>query len=164
VRLAVISDTHLDEPTDWFRQIFARHLLPAEALIHCGDITGKAVLDFLSHNHPNFHAVAGNTCAWQTAQELPAMLRLCLGGREVGVTHGWGDRGHVPAKVYEAFGPGLDLILFGHTHRQFKMLFGQTLLVNPGSLCPDGEQNPCLAFIDMGKDIVVEFRRLPPAV
>lgn len=152
--LAVISDTHLDAPTDWFRRFFEEHLLAADALVHCGDATGKAIHDYMAHSHPNFHGVAGNCCDWRIGQELPSMLRLHLAGRTVGVTHGWGDRASLPARLPETFGPGFDLILFGHTHRQTKLQFRETLVVNPGSL--SGER-PCMAFVELGEEIAVDF-------
>lgn len=162
MRLAVISDTHLREPSPWFKRFFAAHLLGADVLIHCGDITGKPMLDYMADNHPFFYGVPGNTCDQLVAQELPAMLRVQLAGRNVGVAHGWGERSRVPLAVYEAFGPGLDLILFGHTHRQTKMTLGDTLLVNPGSL--SGE-TPCMACVDMvTTGITVDFRRFSAAV
>ncbi|MFZ5425606.1 MAG: metallophosphoesterase family protein [Thermodesulfobacteriota bacterium] len=155
MKLAVISDTHLSEPSDWFKRFFDEHLLDADVLIHCGDATGKAMHDYMAQNHPNFHGVSGNCCDAYVGQELPAMLRLNLGGKVVGVTHGWGDRPSLPARLPEAFGPGFDLILFGHTHRQTKVQFGDTLVVNPGSL--SGEK-PCMAFIELGEGIDVQFR------
>ena len=154
MRLAVISDTHLSVPTPWFEDFFERHLQGADALIHCGDIVGWGMYAYMESNHHNFHAVAGNCCEWRLSQELPAMLRLNLGGFNVGVTHGWGDRPSLPARLPEAFGPGFDLILFGHTHRQTNIRFGDTLVVNPGSL---SQQSPCMAFVTLGEEPVVEM-------
>jgi len=155
VRLAVISDTHQNDPAPWFMDFFETHLRDADALIHCGDIVGWNMYNYLEHNHPNFHAVAGNCCDWRLTQELPAMLRLNLGGLTVGVTHGWGDRPSLPARLPEAFGPGFDLIFFGHTHRQTNIRFGDTLVVNPGCL---SQQSPCMAFVTLGEEILVDLR------
>jgi len=160
VRLAVVSDTHLDEPTDWFKGVFERHLKDADALVHCGDITGLAMYEYLSFNHHNFHAVAGNCCDWRVRQELPAMLRINLGGRTIGVTHGWGDRQSLPARLPEAFGPGFDLILFGHTHRQTNLALGDTLVINPGAL---DQNRACMAFIELGDELSVTLRCLKPS-
>lgn len=158
MRVAVISDTHLGAPDAWFQRFFRDHLAQADALVHCGDMVGKPMLDFLEANHPNFHGVAGNCCDWQVRQELPAMLRVSLGGYSVGVTHGWGDRPSLPARLPEAFGPGFDLILFGHTHRPTNLRFGDTLVVNPGSLNQD---KPCFALIELSQSIAVDLRCLP---
>ncbi len=161
MRLAVISDTHLREPSPWFKRIFAAHLMDADALIHCGDVTGKPMYDYLSSNHPFFYGVSGNMCDPLVGEDLPPMLRLQLAGRNVGVTHGWGEKSRLPATVFEAFGQGVDLLLFGHSHRQTKVVMGDTLLVNPGAL--SGEK-PCMAFINMvTENITVEFRVFSPA-
>lgn len=158
MRAAVISDTHLDAPTDWFRRFFQEHLADTDALIHCGDCTGVALYEYMLANHPNVHAVAGNCCDWRLSRELPAMLRLSLAGHSIGVTHGWGDRPSLAARLPEAFGPGFDLIVFGHTHRQTSIRFGDTLVVNPGAL--SGEC-PSMAFITLGHAIEVDFRSFP---
>jgi len=158
MRLAVISDTHLSAPTRWFKNFFEEHLLPADVLIHCGDMTDACVCDFLAQNHPDFYGVAGNCCDWRIHEDLPAVLHLNLAGKRVGLTHGWGDRRTLPARLPEAFGPGFDLILFGHTHRQIALRFGETLVVNPGSL---SGTEPRMAFIDLTTDISVNFREFP---
>jgi len=158
MRLAVISDTHMEAPSSWFRRFFERHLLEADVLIHCGDITGPAMLEYMEQSHPNFHAVAGNCCDWRVAQELPALLKLSLGGHMVGVTHGWGDRASLPGRLPDAFGPGFGLILFGHLHRQMELRFGDTLVVNPGCLCAE---TPRMAYVELGERISVEFVRNP---
>lgn len=158
MRLAVISDTHMVEPEGWFKRFFENHLLQVDALIHCGDITGLAVYEYLARNHPQFHGVAGNCCDWRVGEELPAMLRLTLAGKTIGVVHGWGDRPTLPARLPEAFGPGFDLILFGHTHRQTNLRFGDTLVVNPGSL---SSERPCMAYVDLVEEIAVDFRCFP---
>lgn len=162
MRLAVISDTHLSAPDAWFQQVFAEHLARADVLIHCGDITGRAMLDFLRDHHPNFHAVAGNMCEPAAASELPATLRLTFEGRKVGVVHGWGDRESLPVRVREAFGPGFDLILFGHSHRQTEQVLDGALVVNPGSLTSGRSTPPGLAFVDVRQGALsVDFVQLP---
>lgn len=158
MRLAVISDTHLVEPTEGFKRFFEAELADSDALIHCGDISGKPMLEYLLASHPCVHAVAGNMCQWPIGLELPSLLRLELAGRAVGVAHGWGEKASLPKRLYEAFGPGLDLLFFGHTHKQARLVLGQTLLVNPGSL---SGQEPCLAFVDLGESISVDFRQYP---
>jgi len=71
MRLAVISDTHLDQPSAWFERVYTRHLASADALIHCGDITGASLLHYLMQ-HKNFYAVAGNMDAYLAGSDLPS--------------------------------------------------------------------------------------------
>ena len=158
MRLAVLSDTHLVEPTEPFKRFFDEHVAPADAVVHCGDISGKPLLDFFLASHPLVYAVAGNMCQWPIGRELPPTLSLNLAGRRVGVTHGWGEKASLPVRVYEAFGPDYDILFFGHTHRPDKVVMGKTLLVNPGSL---SGQEPSMAFVDLGEEIRVDFRRFP---
>jgi len=147
--VAVISDTHLAGPTDAFRRIFERHLESADALLHCGDITGPAMLRYLESSHPCFHAVLGNCDAWSGLLGLPRVLRLELGGFAVGMAHGWGPRSRVGLTVLEALGPDLDIICYGHTHVPYWAKVGDTWLLNPGSLGPGRESQPSLALLTL---------------
>ncbi|GAB6036683.1 metallophosphoesterase [Fundidesulfovibrio butyratiphilus] len=161
MRLAVLSDTHLVEPTDSFKRFFDEHVVPADAVIHCGDISGKPLLDYMLASHPQVYAVAGNMCQWPLGRDLPPTLSLNLAGKRVGVTHGWGEKLSLATRVYEAFGPGFDILFFGHTHKPDKVVIGKTLLVNPGSF---SGQEPCMAFVELDDTIRVDFRRFPGAL
>lgn len=145
--VAVISDTHLDAPTDEFRRVFERHLAPADALLHCGDITGAAMLRYLESSHPVFHGVLGNCDSWGGGIDLPGMLRLDLAGFSLGMAHGWGPRSRVGLTVMEALGPGLDIVCHGHTHRPHWEKVGETWLLNPGSLDLRRDEHPSLALL-----------------
>lgn len=147
--VAVISDTHLVEPTGWFRRVFEEHLAQADVLIHCGDVTGPAMQLFLEASHPGFHGVRGNMCACGANGGPPERLSLDLGGFRVGVAHGWGPRPEVPLRVAEAFGPGYDVVCFGHTHRFTWKRHGGTWLLNPGPL-QEGEGSLALLTLEPG--------------
>lgn len=131
--LAVVSDTHLREPSPWFERVYAEHLAGADALIHCGDIVAYPVYSYLLQ-HPNFHAVSGNMCEWRLADELPSKLSVVLGGLAVGVTHGWGKGLGMARELVDAFGPGYDLVCFGHTHRYEFSDVDNVKVLNPGCL------------------------------
>ncbi len=149
--VAVISDTHLMQPTPWFRGVFAEHLAGADALIHCGDVTGPAMLAFLEASHPNFHGVCGNMCAFGSSGGLPPRLSLDMAGFRLGAAHGWGPRPEVPQRVAEAFGPDYDVVCFGHTHRFTWLRHGRTWLLNPGAL-QEGEGSLALLTLEPGRE------------
>jgi putative phosphoesterase len=132
--IAVISDTHMNQPPGWFLRVYETLLEPADALLHCGDITGPSTYHELLR-HPEFHAVLGN-CDWDPnlANELHPMLRIDLFGLRIGMAHGWGSRAGVPARVAQAFGQECDLVCFGHTHKRFWSNEFGPMLCNPGSL------------------------------
>ncbi|EGJ48705.1 metallophosphoesterase family protein [Desulfocurvibacter africanus] len=156
--VAVLSDTHLAEPTPSFRRVFKRHIEPADAVLHCGDITGAAMLRFFEASHPAFYAVLGNCDAMTGGMNLPAMYTLELAGFRIGMAHGWGARSRVGLTVLEALGPGLDIVCYGHTHRQHWEKIGSTWLLNPGSLDLVREERPSLALLtlDSGREPLCE--------
>ncbi|MFW5488389.1 MAG: metallophosphoesterase family protein [Desulfovibrio sp.] len=148
MKIAVLSDTHAFEPTPWHEEIFQQYMAGADAIIHCGDITGVNFYHWLVGSHPRVHAVAGNMCEYNLAAELNDTLTLEYEGFRIGVAHGWGPRSQVPYKVVQSFGPGYDIICFGHTHRFFWETIDFTWALNPGSL---QEHEPSMALLTLEK-------------
>ncbi|MGE4505668.1 MAG: metallophosphoesterase [Desulfovibrionaceae bacterium] len=166
MRIAVISDTHMDQPTGWFLRLFEEELLAADVLVHCGDITGLGTWNLLlAHPRP---VVARGNCDW-----LPALARgveefptLSIPGFHPGgepftlaACHGWGPRSTVGERAAAHFGPGWDLVCYGHTHqRHFSTTHGVPLL-NPGSL---GESRSwAMVGVEPGGEPECEFRTVP---
>jgi putative phosphoesterase len=138
MKIAVISDTHLDETPEWITTVYSKWLAPADVLIHCGDITSISAWSYFMQ-HRRFICVRGN-CDWDArlVRELEPMLTVQVGPLTVGVTHGWGPRSQVPVKVAQAFGPQCDLVCYGHTHRRDWSVVEGVQLLNPGSLGESG--------------------------
>jgi len=82
MRIAVVSDTHLSAPTDWLERAYATYLAPADAVVHCGDMTGRSAWSFFLQ-HPCFYCVQGNMDDYQLAVDLPPRLELELAGLKV---------------------------------------------------------------------------------
>lgn len=149
MKIAVISDTHAYEPTPWMEAVYQTYLEHADILVHCGDMTGPSLWSFFMQ-HPNFYAVAGNMCDWDLFQNLEQKVSFTAGGLTVGVVHGWGqDRTGLSRRVAESFGPGYDLICFGHTHKPEWVRHDGAWVVNPGSLRESGN-SPTLAYVHVG--------------
>ena len=161
MRIAVISDTHLVSPGLAFSALVEKHLLGADAIWHCGDIVSADTYHYLAGAHPNVTAVLGNCDDPRLAGELPPTRTLELEGFSVGLAHGWGPRSRVPLAVLEAFGPGVDIVCFGHTHNPLWERVGRTWLLNPGSLRLDGPE-PSFAWLTMepGKEPKAEHVRI----
>ena len=155
MQIAVISDTHMGTPPSWLEAVYARWLGPADALVHCGDITSFATWSYFMQ-HDNFLCVRGN-CDWepQLADQLEPMLSTRLGPLRLGVTHGWGPRSQVPVKVAQAFGPGYDLVCYGHTHARVWSVINGVQLLNPGSLGESGSL--ALVHVDDDGSLRCEF-------
>lgn len=133
MKIAVLSDTHFPAPSDWLRAVYEKHLADADVVLHCGDMIGFSLWSYFTQ-HPRFHAVAGNSDEWRLVEELPARLVLDLDGLRVGLVHGWGDRATLAERVAEEFGPGLDLVCFGHLHQFIWRRQGSVWTLNPGAL------------------------------
>jgi len=132
--LGVLSDTHLMGADDRLTALLEGPLGPAEVLLHAGDFTGEGVLDHLEFvDGRPFFGVAGNMDPGPVARRLPGARVLELGGRRVGLIHGWGAPGGLEDRVLGAFAEPLDLLVFGHSHRATRVERGRAVLLNPGS-------------------------------
>jgi putative phosphoesterase len=157
--IAVLSDTHLDAPSEWFATLYERYLAGADLVLHCGDVTGWQTLHFLDA-HPRFRAVAGNMDTHLHLAGLPGKLELEFGGLRIGVTHGWGGGRELSKQVAAAF-PGFDLVCFGHTHVYERAQYGATTALNPGSCCaPRGGGGPSIALVKIGHEGRFEIERI----
>ena len=159
MRIGVLSDTHLPEPTEAFAHFFERHLAGTDALVHCGDIVGPAMLAFLE-SHPAVYAVSGNMDSQLGG--LPPTRRVDFGyGRSLGVVHGHGLSGEsVPQAVVAAFVSGPRLLCFGHTHARYWAALGQgRFLLNPGSVTRPRDGRPGAALVQWpkGQDPVIQW-------
>jgi putative phosphoesterase len=88
---------------------------------------------------------------------LPHPQRLCVGSREVVLSHGAPhsvDRYVYPdadqATLQACAVSGADLVVMGHTHYPFARAMGETILVNPGSVGQprNGARGACWALYD----------------
>ncbi|NCC24488.1 MAG: metallophosphoesterase [Deltaproteobacteria bacterium] len=152
MRLAIVSDTHMCEATPDLEKVYEAHLVQADMLVHCGDMTGEDVYHFLAR-HPGFMTVRGNCDFYPSSEDLPVMASMVCEGFRIGVGHGWGPRSIVGETVAGALGPGYDFVFYGHTHqRDWRRLENGTWLLNPGSMSePRYGEGPSLALLDIGQ-------------
>ncbi|MBI5518622.1 MAG: metallophosphoesterase family protein [Desulfovibrio sp.] len=149
MRLAVISDTHISAPDQRFCALYEAHLAPADVLLHCGDMVGASLYNFLSQ-HPRFFCVRGNCDHFVLDHDIPVTLSRDIehpgGALKLGMAHGWGERSSVWRRVAETF-PGHGLVCFGHTHRRLWEQFQGAWLLNPGSVAEGS-----MALVDIAPD------------
>jgi len=126
-RFGLISDTHGYLHRDVFA-LFAG----VEAIFHAGDVCGEGILDELAAVAPVF-AVQGNCDV--PSPRLPAhqILETPFGIAVIAHSHLiGGGMGH-PKMLVEPFKHRRPrLLVFGHTHKQYCALHGETWIVNPG--------------------------------
>ncbi|MBE1425325.1 putative phosphoesterase [Desulfomicrobium macestii] len=156
--VAVMSDTHLDQPDDLLAAIFERHCREADVLLHCGDCVSEETWSFLN-SHPRFYSVQGNCDLSPLNGTLPVLRELELEGFRLGMGHGWGPRSRVGDVVAGRF-QGVDIVCYGHTHiRDWRLSSEGVRLLNPGSLFwpRSGEGGMARLHLTSGQEPEVEW-------
>lgn len=163
--LGLLSDTHLLAPDARFRELLSGVLGGAEVLLHAGDYAAESVVDYLefADSRP-FYGVAGNVDPVSVARRLPSSRLLELGGRRVGLVHGWGPPEGLEDRVLSAFREPPDLLVYGHSHRPARTERGKTVLVNPGSAFERRHAPRCsVALVELSPGgVAVRFGEVGP--
>ena len=162
MRVGLLSDTHLGQPERRLQRLLAEELADAEVLLHAGDHTGDAVIEYLEHEQSRpYLAVAGNMDLGLLGRALPARRMVQLGGVAVGLVHGWGGPAGLERRILEVFGPDeARVVVFGHSHRPLARQVGDRWLVNPGSAFhPRGSSRGSVALLTLDRaEVSVEIR------
>ena len=130
-RLGILSDTHIDRPTDSFRSVVEAAFLNVDMVIHAGDMTGVEVYEYLSQW--NLRAVRGNMDCQELRVILPEKRVEEVEGKRIGVVHGYGSPYGLESFACNQFAE-VDIVVFGHSHMPLYTKLGKTVLFNPGSL------------------------------
>lgn len=126
----IISDTHGKLPAEVFD-----HFEGVEAILHAGDVDREEILIELEAIAP-VHGVMGNMDGSELSHRLPLRQVVELDGVRVGLAHGHlhGGPSDRHRRLREAFADdGVQLIVYGHTHRSCADTGETPWVVNPGS-------------------------------
>ena len=121
MKLAILSDTH-----GLLRPQVLEHLKNADAILHGGDINKQSVVDELRQYAPLYVVRGNNDKEW--AEEIPHDLTVALGGVTFYMVH---NKKELPAKL-----DGVDVVVFGHSHKYVQEEKDGLLWLNPGSCGP----------------------------
>ena len=121
MKLAILSDTH-----GLLRPEVVAYLKTADAILHGGDINKPAIVDQLREFAPLYVVRGNNDKAW--AEAIPHDLTVALGGLTFYMIH---NRKEIPADL-----TGVDVVVFGHSHKYMQAEKGGLLWLNPGSCGP----------------------------
>lgn len=129
MKILVVSDTH--GHTGNLVEVL-RRVKPIDALVHCGDVEGQENYIRTQAECPCY-MVKGNNDFFS---ELPREELFQLGGYSVMVTHGhmYGVSMDTAILEEEARSRGVQVVMFGHTHRPFLEQKEGLTILNPGSL------------------------------
>lgn len=121
MKLAILSDTH-----GLLRPQVVEHLKTADAILHGGDINKPAIVEQLQQYAPLYIVRGNNDKEW--AEDIPHDLTVTLEGVTFFLVH---NKKEVPADL-----SGVDVVVFGHSHKYVQEEKGGVLWLNPGSCGP----------------------------
>lgn len=124
LNIGVISDTH-----NLLRPQARAALEGVDHIIHAGDIMGQDLLDKLGAIAP-LTVVRGNNDWGPWAASIPATTRVDLGGVQIYVVHDIATLDINPAAE------GIDIVIYGHSHKPLADTRNGVLYLNPGSAGP----------------------------
>lgn len=120
-KIAVLSDTH-----GLLRPEVTEYLKTADAILHGGDINTQSIVDELKQYAPLYIVRGNNDKEW--AEEIPHDLKTALGGVTFYMVH---QKKDVPADL-----AGVNVVVYGHSHRYAQEEKNGVLWLNPGSCGP----------------------------
>ena len=136
MKIGILSDTH-DKADRTARAVAAMARAGAEALIHCGDVTGPAVVRkcaglptyFVYGNNDYDQDALGRAITAIGGVILGRGGWVDLGGRRIAVTHG-----DLSGEIRRVLGSNPDYFLSGHSHVVADERRGDVRWINPGAL------------------------------
>lgn len=154
-KILIVSDTHRKNE-NYFALL--KQLEPLDMVIHCGDAEGSEYAISQAADCP-VQIVSGNNDFFSA---LPRELELEIGRYRVWVTHGhtyYVSMG--PERIkQEARERGVDIVMFGHTHRPFLDQEKELVALNPGSLSYPRQEGhrPSYAIMELDEGGKAGFR------
>lgn len=152
MKIGIISDTHdnipnIEKAINWMNQN------GIEKLLHCGDISTKETMEFISRKFPQeIFAVFGNmdvgkndNWKFSNVKIFPETGSLELGVKKIAIVH----RPELAKDLAES--KKFDLVFYGHTHKPWLEKINDCQMINPGELAGQFYK-PCFAVYDMETD------------
>lgn len=147
MRILVISDTH--RKNDNYLNVIKK-VGKLDLVIHLGDVEGSEYTIEEAAGCP-VEMVAGNNDFFSN---LPSEKTLQIGKYRVMITHGhryYIGMGNEMLKE-EAIAHGVDIVMYGHTHKPVIDISDNIVAINPGSLSYPRQENRKPSYIIMEID------------
>ena len=146
MKVLIVSDTHGIITN--YRKVLQLH--NPDLLIHCGDVDGQEDLILECADCP-VKMVSGNNDFFS---DLPRELEFNVGPLKVWVCHGHNYYVNMSSEFIreEASARGMDVVMFGHTHRPEVRRDGGLTSVNPGSLSYPRQEGRKPSYVIMEDD------------
>jgi putative phosphoesterase len=157
MKIGVISDTHLLEPSEKLERIVRDHFSDVDMILHAGDFIHQSIVGFLQQG--NLVAVCGNMDAGDVRSSLPEKRIIDVSGFRIGLIHGWGTPIGLEKRIRAEF-PSLDCLVYGHTHYPANHRKGGILFFNPGSPTRSLTGRNTIGILSVGEGINGEIIRV----
>lgn len=165
MKIGVLADTHVPDILPALPPSVFEVFQGVDIILHAGDVCHLSVLQKLEPLAQTF-AVFGDQDGAQVKRFLQEKQQLEFMNRSVGLIHGqhaWegnlltrtiyrvdaAKREHaLYESVLRAF-PGVDVIVFGHSHTPYIKMHDSVLLFNPGSVVPHGGEPGTVGMLEI---------------
>lgn len=147
-KIAVLSDTH-----GLLRPEVMDRIAGCDLILHGGDINRKEIIDRLQEIAPVYAVRGNNDREW--AEHVPVTLTFQVEDCRFFLVH---NKREVPEDL-----AGIDVVVFGHSHRYLEQTIDGRLWLNPGNCGRrrfDQEITFAMITVD-GKSISVEKITIP---
>jgi hypothetical protein len=156
--IGLVSDTHIPSRSRKLPDRVFEIFKDADMIIHAGDLTQIEVVKELEKFAPVL-AVRGNMDSNEVRAQLPEFSSVEVCGWKIGVIHDPGALWGMVEMKRLAKENHLNVLVFGHTHRQFLKWEDGILFINPGS--PTDPLLPILVKPTVGLLLVTEEKVEP---
>lgn len=129
MKIVVLSDSHNDYSSI---KLLNNHIKDADFILHCGD--GSEDLEALGDDVlSKVYAVRGNC---DISRKYPSEQVIDICGVKIFITHGhmYNVKNEYNTIFYKAKELGVDIALFGHSHKAMISKHSDVIIMNPGSI------------------------------
>lgn len=146
-KILIVSDTH--RKNENYLEIIKK-CGPFDKVIHCGDVEGSEFTICEAAGCP-VEMVMGNNDFFSN---LPREKEFSLGKYKVWLTHGHNYYVSMDNQTIkkEARARGMDIVMYGHSHRPIVDYDNEIIAINPGSLTYPRQEGRKPSFIIMEID------------
>lgn len=146
-KILIVSDTH--RKNENYLEIIKK-CGPFDKVIHCGDVEGSEFTICEAAGCP-VEMVMGNNDFFSN---LPREKEFLLGKYKVWLTHGHNYYVSMDNQTIkkEARARGMDIVMYGHSHRPIVDYDNEIIAINPGSLTYPRQEGRKPSFIIMEID------------
>ncbi len=147
MKILIVSDTHGRHGN--LDAVLEREA-PIDMLLHLGDVENDENYIGSIAECP-VHIIAGNNDYFS---HLPMEKEMQIGKCKVWMTHGHTHYVSIDTKRIRQAGisRGVDVVMYGHTHRPYLDVEGKPILINPGSIAYPRQEGRKPSYIVMEID------------